>query len=437
MELSTAEKLKILGAGAKYDVSCASSGVNRKAKPGQVGSAAACGLCHTFTEDGRCISLLKVLMSNQCIFNCAYCVNRADNDIPRTAFTPREIADLTIEFYRRNYIEGLFLSSGVVGSPDNTMELMINAIRILREEYRFGGYIHAKIIPGSDNRLADILGRLCDRISINMEFASHRALRLLAVDKSHTDIIGSMGNVTNRLVQNKEERRKFKSAPLFAPAGQSTQLIIGATAERDYTIVRLAQALYKKLGMKRVYYSAYMPIVKHPDLPGKDVSPPLVREHRLYQADWLMRYYGFTPEDIFSDKDESLDLEVDPKISWALKHADFFPIEVNSADYYTLLRVPGIGQRTAKRIIQSRRFSRLDDKSLVKMGMIRRAFYFITVNGKFLGRCAPDNPALKFILKDNNLNGQITFDSIISDKRIEDEKSAAKLISAVSTAIYA
>mgnify|MGYP005806771829 FL=1 len=434
MNLSIAEKLKILGAGAKYDVSCASSGINRKAKPGQIGSTAACGLCHTFAEDGRCISLLKVLMSNQCIFNCAYCVNRADNDIVRTAFTPREIADLTIEFYRRNYIEGLFLSSGVVGTPDNTMELMIKAIRILRNEYRFGGYIHAKIIPGSDKRLADILGRLCDRISINMEFASHRALNLLASDKSHKDIISSMGNVTNQLVQNKEERRKFKSAPLFAPAGQSTQLIIGATAERDYTIVRLAQALYKKLGMKRVYYSAYMPIVKHPDLPGKDTSPPIVREHRLYQADWLMRFYGFTPEEIFSDKDESLDLEVDPKISWALKHADFFPVEVNSADYYTLLRVPGIGQRTAQRIVQSRRFSRLDDTNLVKMGMIRRAFYFITVNGRFLGRCLPDNPALKFILKDNSLNGQITFDNIIKGKQIEDEASAAKLISAVSSA---
>lgn len=434
MNLSIAEKLKILGAGAKYDVSCASSGINRKAKPGQIGSTTACGLCHTFAEDGRCISLLKVLMSNQCIFNCAYCVNRADNDIVRTAFTPREIADLTIEFYRRNYIEGLFLSSGVVGTPDNTMELMIKAIRILRNEYRFGGYIHAKIIPGSDKRLADILGRLCDRISINMEFASHRALNLLASDKSHKDIISSMGNVTNQLVQNKEERRKFKSAPLFAPAGQSTQLIIGATAERDYTIVRLAQALYKKLGMKRVYYSAYMPIVKHPDLPGKDTSPPIVREHRLYQADWLMRFYGFTPEEIFSDKDESLDLEVDPKISWALKHADFFPVEVNSADYYTLLRVPGIGQRTAQRIVQSRRFSRLDDTNLVKMGMIRRAFYFITVNGRFLGRCLPDNPALKFILKDNSLNGQITFDNIIKGKQIEDEASAAKLISAVSSA---
>ncbi len=432
MEMSVSEKLKILGAGAKYDVSCASSGVSRKSGSGQTGSTVFSGLCHTFTEDGRCISLLKVLMSNKCRFNCAYCVNRAENDIPRASFTPRELADLTMEFYRRNYIEGLFLSSGVVGSPDNTMELMIKTVKILREEYRFGGYIHAKIIPGADERLAERMGRLCDRISINLEFASRRALKLLASDKSQTDIIGSMGSVTNRLLENAEERRKFKSAPPFAPAGQSTQLIIGATAERDYTIVRLAQALYKRLGMKRVYYSAYVPVVKHPDLPGRDTSPPLVREHRLYQADWLIRFYGFTPEDIFSDRDESLDLEVDPKISWALKHADFFPVEVNTADYYTLLRVPGIGQRTAQRIVQARRFSRLEDINLIKMGMVRRAFYFITVNGRFLGRCAPDNPALKFMLRDNNINCQITFDSLMSAKRLEDEGSAAGLISAVS-----
>ncbi len=437
MRMSLSEKLKILGAAAKYDVSCASSGVNRSGKPGGVGSAVSCGLCHSFTEDGRCLSLLKVLMSNQCVYDCAYCLNRASNDIPRAAFTPRELADLTIEFYRRNYIEGLFLSSGVLGTPDNTMEQMIKAITILRSEYLFNGYIHAKIIPGASDELTERLGRLCDRISVNMEFASHRALNLLAQDKSHKEIISSMGSVTNKLIQNKEERRLFKSAPDFAPSGQSTQLIVGATRERDYTIIRLADAMYKKLRLKRVYYSAYLPVVKHPDLPSLDISPPLQREHRLYQADFLLRFYQFTPEEILSQKDSDLDLDVDPKISWALRNPDFFPVEINTADYYTLLRVPGIGQRSAKRIVQSRRFSRLDETGLLKMGAVKRALNFITINGKFYGQCQPGHPMLRAILRDNDPSGQITFDTLpfYRSKKIQAgaDDTGTELIEAVSS----
>ena len=430
------EKLTILTDSAKYDVACTSSGSERPGDETGLGSTVAAGLCHAFAADGRCISLLKVLLSNCCVYDCKYCVNRVTNDVPRAAFTPRELADLTIGFYRRNYIEGLFLSSAVLRSPDYTMEQMIGVLELLRGEYRFRGYIHAKAIPGADPALVARLGLLADRISINIELPSERSLSLLAPDKSKRAILAPMKQVSQSVTQSKAELMRYRKAPQFAPAGQSTQMIIGASPETDYQILRLTEGLYQKYSLKRVFFSAYIPVAEDSLLPALDTKPPLLREHRLYQADWLMRYYGFMPEEIFSDKDESLDLEVDPKISWALKNADFFPVEVNSADYYTLLRVPGIGQRTAKRIIKSRQFSRLDDKSLVKMGMIRRAFYFITVNGKFLGRCTPDNPALKFILKDNNLNGQITFDSIISDKHIEDEKSAAKLISAVSTARY-
>lgn len=390
------EKLTILTDAAKYDAACTSSGGDRTSKKGYIGntSSSVAGCCHSFSADGRCVTLLKVLMTNCCIYDCKYCVNRRSNDTRRTAFTPEELADLTINFYRRNYIEGLFLSSGVFRSPDYTTELMIKSLRLLREKYRFNGYIHAKAIPGTSPELVEQLGLLADRLSVNIELPSEAGLNLLAPDKTKKAILSPMRQIQVRNNENREELVKYRYAPKFAPAGQSTQLIVGATADSDFHILRLTQNLYDRYQLKRVFYSAYVPVVEHALLPSKEVKPPLLREHRLYQADWLLRFYKFRAEELLDESNPSFDTRVDPKCSWALAHLDFFPVEVNTADYETLLRIPGIGIVSAKRILKARRVSRLHIDDLKKLGVVmKRAQYFLTASGKMAEglRFSPDS----------------------------------------------
>ena len=396
--MNITDKLKILTEGAKYDVACTSSGINRAGKRGAVGSASACGICHSFTPDGRCVSLLKLLMTNACIYDCGYCVNRRSNDIPRASFSPKEIAELTMDFYRRNYIEGLFLSSGIIKSPDHTMEMLIETLFLLREKYRFNGYIHVKAIPGADELLLRRLGHLTDRMSVNIELPSEKSLVNIAPDKSKKAILEPMGYVKKSIVQAKNEVAVFRHAPSFVPAGQSTQMIVGATPESDRTIVHLAQGLYHKYGLKRVFYSAYIPVGEK--LPA--VEPPLLREHRLYQADWLLRFYGFSAQELFSTDRENLSLHLDPKCLWALEHLEHFPVEINKADYRTLLRVPGIGQQSAKRILSARRVGSLDFTHLKKIGVVlKRARYFITASGKMHERVTWQPSILEQKLSDN------------------------------------
>lgn len=378
------EKLKILGESAKYDASCTSSGVSRRGGGSDgIGNASYGGLCHSFAADGRCISLLKILMTNFCLFDCKYCVNRRSNDVPRARFTPDEIADLTINFYRRNYIEGLFLSSGIIQSPDYTCEQMIEAISILRNKYKFYGYIHAKAIPGADPELINRLGTLADRISVNIELPSQKSLNALAPDKSKSSILLPMGHITNRIQQNSYEIVRYKSAPKFAPAGQSTQMIIGATPDTDFQILRLSEAMYGKYRLKRVFYSAYIPVGDQKVLPPAGTKPPLLREHRLYQADWLLRFYGFKAEEILDEAHQHFNPLLDPKCNWALHHPESFPVEVNKAPYEAILRVPGIGVKSAQRIVTARRQSKLDYQDLGKLGVVlKRAVYFILCGGK-------------------------------------------------------
>ena len=383
--MDLAEKLAILADSAKYDVACTSSGVARAGRHGMLGNCSFPGICHSFTPDGRCVSLLKVLLSNACCYDCSYCVNRCSNDRPRATFAPRELAELTIGFYRRNYIEGLFLSSAVLGSPDATMERMIEALRILRQEYRFNGYIHAKAIPGTAPELVEQLGFLADRLSVNIELPSERGLQTLAPNKTRKAIFRPMGLITNTLRENKEELVKYRHAPRFAPAGQSTQMIIGATADTDRHILSLTQGLYDKYRLKRVFYSAYVPVVENSLLPSLDTKPPLLREHRLYQADWLLRFYGFRAEELLDEAEPNFNPLVDPKCTWALRHPEFFPVEVNTADREALLRVPGIGVVSAKRILYARRARKLEHGDLKKLGVVlKRAQYFITCKGKML-----------------------------------------------------
>lgn len=377
------DKLKILTDAAKYDVACTSSGVNKKAGAGGIGSAAAAGICHSFAADGRCISLLKVLLTNVCVYDCQYCINRRSNDLPRAAFTPRELAELTIQFYRRNYIEGLFLSSGVLRNPDYTCEQIIATLEILRGEYRFSGYIHAKAIPGADQVLIRRLGMLADRMSVNIEMPSQDSLRLLAPDKSKHAILAPMGYIQNRIKENSTELVKYRHAPKFAPAGQSTQMIIGATPETDRQILQLTENLYARYKLKRVFFSAYMPVAESSLLPAVDTAPPLWREHRLYQADWLLRFYGFAAKELLDEENQNFNPYVDPKCNWALHHMDYFPLEVNRAPFGDLLRVPGIGVTSAKRIIAARRTMALQFDHLKKLGVVlKRAQYFITCRGK-------------------------------------------------------
>jgi putative DNA modification/repair radical SAM protein len=379
-DLPLPEKLEILAAGARYDVSCASSGSRRRNRNG-IGGAAACGICHSWTADGRCLSLLKILLSNHCIHDCAYCLNRRSNDAPRAQLTPAEVAELTIGFYRRNYIEGLFLSSGVVRSPDHTMELLVAAVRTLREEHRFNGYVHLKVVPGADPLLVEQAGRCADRVSINIELPTRQGLALLAPDKSREGIVAPMRQVAALIEQSREERRVLRSAPLFAPAGQSTQVIVGATPDSDLHLVRLAEGLYRRLQLKRVYYSAFVPVNRSPCLPAE--APPLLREHRLYQADWLLRFYGFAADELLDEAQPDLDWELDPKTGWALRHRQLFPVEVNRAAYEELLRVPGIGVRSAQRIVRARRQGHLGIDDLAKLGVVmKRARYFVTARGR-------------------------------------------------------
>lgn len=371
------EKLKILTDAAKYDVACTSSGVDRASGGDGIGSAASCGICHTFSADGRCVSLLKILMSNVCSYDCSYCVNRKSNDVPRATFTPREIAELTINFYRRNYIEGLFLSSAVVGDPTRTTELMTEALRILREEYKFYGYIHTKAIPGADSDAIYRLGLFADRMSVNIELPSEKSLNLLAPDKTRGSIIAPMTQIRDGITESSRAIAKYKHAPRFAPAGQSTQMIVGASGESDCQILNLTESLYNNYRLKRVFYSAYVPTVSSSLLPSTDTKPPLLREHRLYQADWLLRYYGFKAKELLSDG-ENFNLYIDPKCNWALAHLEFFPVNVNKASYEQLLRVPGIGVRSAKRIVAARRSRALDMSALKRIGVVlKRAKYFI------------------------------------------------------------
>lgn len=378
------EKLKILGESAKYDSSCTSSGVDRKGGASDgIGSAASCGLCHSFAADGRCISLLKILMTNYCMYDCKYCINRRSNDVPRARFSPDEIADLTINFYRRNYIEGLFLSSGIIQSPDYTCEQIIEALSILRNKYKFYGYIHAKTIPGADPELINRLGTLADRISVNIELPSQKSLNTLAPDKSKSAILLPMGHITNKIKQNSYEIVKYKAAPKFAPAGQSTQMIIGATPDTDFQILRLSEAMYGKYRLKRVFYSAYIPVGDQKLLPPAGTKPPLLREHRLYQADWLLRFYGFKAEEILDEQHQEFNPLLDPKCNWALHHPECFPVEINKAPYEMLLRVPGIGVKSAQKIVTARRQAKLDYADLRKLGVVlKRANYFILCSGK-------------------------------------------------------
>lgn len=379
------DKLAILADAAKYDAACTSSGAKRGHRAGMIGSTSSsvAGCCHSFSADGRCVTLLKVLLSNDCSYDCKYCVNRRTNDVRRASFDPRELAELTIGFYRRNYIEGLFLSSAVLGSPDRTTELMIHALSILRNEYRFNGYIHAKAIPGASPELVTRLGLLADRLSVNIELPSEESLRSLAPNKTKRAILAPMGQIRDQWAESKAELVKYRDAPRFAPAGQSTQLIVGATGESDRHILNLTESLYGRYRLKRVFYSAYVPVAESTLLPSLDTKPPLLREHRLYQADWLLRFYGFRAGELLSEDEPDFDPRLDPKCCWALRHPERFPVEVNRADYETLLRVPGVGVVSARRILVARRVGPLRADDLRKLGVVmKRAQYFLTCGGR-------------------------------------------------------
>lgn len=404
-EMTMYEKLQILSDAAKYDVSCTSSGVDRKGDGTGMGNCRAAGICHSFTADGRCVSLLKILFTNECIFDCKYCINRSSNDVRRASFTPDEVCTLTMEFYRRNYIEGLFLSSGILKSPNYTMELIYATLYKLRKERNFQGYIHVKAIPGTDEELIRRVGFLADRMSVNMELPTAESLRLLAPHKTRKNILAPMRLVQNKMEENKQEIMLYRSAPRFVPAGQSTQMIIGATPENDYQILKVAESLYKKFELKRVFYSAYVNVnqdvslkalfpdwqenknVPVPFGTGADAQqgPPLLREHRLYQADWLLRFYHFEAGELLDEKNPNFNVLLDPKCDWALKHLEQFPVEVNRADYETLLRVPGIGVKSALRIVKARRMGIVGFDDLKKMGVVlKRAVYFLTCSGRMM-----------------------------------------------------
>jgi len=402
LSVTVYDKLKVLADSAKYDVACTSSGTSRKGTPGGIGNAVSYGLCHSFAADGRCISLLKVLMTNYCINDCKYCGCRNSADIERAAFTPEELADLTISFYRRNYIEGLFLSSGIIRSPDYTTELMCRSIDLLRNKYQFNGYIHAKAIPGTSPELIARLGGLIDRMSVNIELPSQSSLTALAPQKTKESILNPMAQIRNSIEQNKEELQIYRHTEKFAPAGQSTQMIIGASPETDYQILKLSQGLYNKYHLKRVFYSAYIPVGDTRLLPS--VGAPLLREHRLYQADWLLRFYGFSAEEILNENSPSLDVRLDPKCNWAMNNLHLFPVEINTADYETILRVPGIGVRSARRIVTARRAAQLDFDGLKKLGIVlKRARYFITCKGRAM-------PGISF-------NENVIYRNLVSDYR--------------------
>jgi len=378
----TMEKLRILAESAKYDVSCSSSGTVRKGKQGMVGSTVGgVGICHSFADDGRCISLLKVMLTNYCMYDCAYCINRRSNDIKRATLSVSELEEITMEFYRRNYIEGLFLSSGVVRNPDYTMERLTAIARDLRTVHRFNGYIHLKSIPGCSQELLNEAGLYADRMSVNIEIPKEESLKLIAPEKDHKSVFQPMKMIQQGVLENKEDRKKYRHAPRFVPAGQSTQMIVGATKETDKDILQMSSMLYGQPTMRRVYYSGYVSVNTYdPRLPVLK-QPPLVRENRLYQADWLLRFYHFSVDEIVDEMHANLDLEVDPKLAWALRHPEYFPVDINTADYEQLLRVPGLGTKSAWLIVNSRRFNRLTSYDLRKMGVVmKKAKFFITCN---------------------------------------------------------
>ena len=376
----TLEKLRVLTESAKYDVSCSSSGTVRRGKQGMVGNTVGgIGICHSFADDGRCISLLKIMLTNHCMFDCAYCVNRRSNDIKRATLFVSELEEITMEFYRRNYIEGLFLSSGVVRNPDYTMERLAAIVRDLRLVHRFNGYIHLKAIPGASQELLNEAGRYADRMSVNIEIPREESLKMLAPEKDHRSVFQPMKLIQQGVLENKEDRKKLRHAPRFVPAGQSTQMIVGATKDSDRDILTMSSLLYGQPSMRRVYYSGYVSVNTFDSRLPVLKQPPLVRENRLYQADWLLRFYHFKVEEIVDDLHPNLDLEVDPKIAWALRHPEFFPVDINTADFEMLLRVPGLGTKSAWLIVNSRRFNRLTSYDLKKMGVVmKKAKYFIT-----------------------------------------------------------
>ena len=396
--MDTMTKLEILAGAAKYDVSCSSSGVSRN-NQGGIGNAKSFGICHAWSSDGRCISLLKILLSNDCIYDCRYCVNRRSNDIRRASFLAEELADLTIQFYRRNYIEGLFLSAAVEISPDYTMEKIIRVLTLLRQEYSFQGYIHVKVIPGADPRLIQQAGLLADRMSVNIEQPTEQSLRLLAPQKKLPVLFSSMQQLKEQIQIHKEDRRRFRHTPRFVPAGQSTQMIVGATPDSDLTILQTTQSLYQSFNMKRVYFSAYVPVNEDSNLPALATAPPLLREHRLYQSDWLLRFYHFKAEEILDPVQAYLDTELDPKTAWAIRHLDYFPVEINRASYEELLRIPGIGPKSAQRIISQRRVAAISVDELKKMGAVfKRAQYFITCKGVYPGNQPLDPMTIRRIM---------------------------------------
>lgn len=379
------DKLKILSDAAKYDVSCSSSGVSRKGNGRDMGNCISAGICHSFAADGRCISLLKILLSNECIYDCKYCLNRRSNDVPRATFTPDEVCELTMNFYRRNYIEGLFLSSGIIGTPNQTMEMIWQVVYKLRNVYHFRGYIHVKGIPGADPILIQKTGYLTDRMSVNLELPTADGLKKLAPNKHRKNILTPMRQIQQGIRQGRNEVAIYRHAPDFVPAGQSTQMIVGATPESDYQIMAVAQGLYDNFELKRVFYSAYVSINEDKELPALHTGTPLFREHRLYQADWLMRFYQFRAEELLNEKRPNFNILLDPKCDWALQHLEQFPVEINRADYHTLLRVPGIGVNSARRICGARKTARLGFEDLKKMGVVlKRALYFITCSGKMM-----------------------------------------------------
>lgn len=396
-------KLQILSDSAKYDVSCASSGVERRNNsPIALGNSRSFGICHSWSSDGRCISLLKILFTNKCIYDCVYCINKVTNDTPRTSFTPQEVAELTIEFYRRNYIEGLFLSSAIERNSNYTMENMYKVLLLLRKKYHYNGYIHVKAIPGADKELITQCGYLADRMSVNIELPSKKSLKKLAPQKNLTDLLSPINHIKNNLIIANDEKKHLKHYKKFVPAGQSTQMIIGATDDSDYQILASSEALYTRYSMKRVYYSAYVAVNDNPLLPSKQNIPPLLREHRLYQADWLLRFYNFKAKDLFFEGNEFIDTKFDPKMNWALNNLHLFPVEINNANFQLLIRIPGIGHISAKRIIQERKLSNLGFDSLKKIGCVmKRAKYFITCKGRYYG----NNLEKEYII-DNYINEQ-------------------------------
>ena len=407
MKTTVQEKIKILADAAKYDVSCSSS-VHKRSNNGGLGNAVAAGICHSFTEDGRCVSLLKILMTNNCIYDCAYCINRRSNDKPRATFTVDEIVDITINFYRRNYIEGLFLSSGVIKNPDYTMEQLMMVAKRLRTQERYNGYIHLKAIPGASEELINQAGLYADRLSVNIEIPTQSELKRLAPEKNHDEVLLPMTQIKDGILNNKEERKKFRHAPRFTPAGQSTQLIVGATPESDRQILLLSSGLYKGQNLKRVYYSGYLPVNEYDNRLPMLKEPPLVRENRLYQSDWLMRFYHYTAEEILTEDNPQLDLEIDPKLSYAIRNPHIFPIDINKADYEMILRVPGIGVKSAQMILKARRYRKLTSFHLKNIGVVmKRAKYFITSHelSRFANSLTPETLRWS-ILKESNTRKQ-------------------------------